>query len=116
MSDERERQSRQWAMFLHLSLLAGYIVPGAGFVVPILIWQLKKGDYPELDEHGKVVANWLISAVIYGAISFLLVFAVVGVPLLIVLGVLLVAFPIVGAIKANNGELWRYPLSIAFLK
>jgi uncharacterized Tic20 family protein len=116
MTDERDRQARQWAMFLHLSLLAGYIVPGAGFVAPIVIWQLKKADYPELDEHGKMVANWLISALIYGAISFLLVFVVVGVPLLIVLGILLVVFPIVGAVKANNGELWRYPLTVTILK
>jgi uncharacterized Tic20 family protein len=116
MTDERDRQARQWAMFLHLSLLAGYIVPGAGFVAPILIWQVKKADYPELDEHGKMVANWLISALIYGAISFLLVFVVVGVPMLIVLGILLVVFPIVGAVKANNGELWRYPLTITILK
>jgi len=27
-----------------------------------------------------------------------------------------IAFPIVGGIKANNGEVWRYPLSIQFFK
>ena len=34
-----ERQTRQWALFLHLSVLAGLLVPIAGVVVPILIWQ-----------------------------------------------------------------------------
>jgi len=112
--DEREQQGRQWAMFLHLSLLAGLAAPGAGLVAPILIWQIKKTEYPELDDHGKAVVNWIISFVIYVTVSALLVMVVVGIPLLVVLGVLAVVFPIVGAIKANNGEVWNYPMSIRF--
>jgi uncharacterized Tic20 family protein len=111
-----EKETRQWAMFLHLSLLAGFVVPFAGFVAPILIWQLKKEEFPELDEHGKVVINWLISGLIYAGISFILMFLIIGIPMLMVLGLLAVVFPIVGGIKANNGELWTYPLSIPFLK
>ena len=102
-------------MFLHLSALAGYVVFGAGFAAPILIWQLKKTDYPELDVHGKNVVNWLISSVIYFAISGVLVTVFVGIPMLIVLGVLMVIFPIIGGIKANNGEVWKYPLTISFV-
>lgn len=102
-------------MFLHLSALAGYVIFGAGFAAPILIWQLKKADYPELEQHGKNVANWLISYVIYMAISALLITVFVGVLLLLVLGVLMVVFPIIGGIKANNGEVWKYPLTITFV-
>ncbi|MGA2060305.1 MAG: DUF4870 domain-containing protein [Thermoguttaceae bacterium] len=29
---------------------------------------------------------------------------------------LCIIFPIVGGIKAKNGELWKYPLSIQFFK
>jgi len=108
--------AKQWAMLLHISLLAGFVVPIAGLVVPILIWQLKKAEFPELDAHGKVVVNWLISALIYGAAGFVLSFVLIGIPLLIVLMIICVVFPILGGIKANNGELWKYPLSIPFLK
>lgn len=111
-----DQETRQWAMFLHLSLLAGYVIPLAGFVAPILIWQLKKADHPAIDEHGKVVINWLISGLIYAAICLILFVVFVGIPLMVILGVLAVAFPIIGAIKANNGELWKYPFSIPFLK
>jgi uncharacterized Tic20 family protein len=103
-------------MILHFSLLSGYIIPLAGLVAPIVIWQLKKTEFPEIDDHGKVVINWVISAVIYACVFLLLSFLVIGLPLLVVLGVLCVVFPIVGGIKANNGELWPYPLSIRFLK
>jgi uncharacterized Tic20 family protein len=114
-AEVRERQVRQWAMFLHLSLLAGFIVPLAGLIVPIVIWQVKKTDLPELDVHGKIVVNWIISLIIYAAVSAVLIIVVIGVPLLVALGILAVVFPILGGIKASNGETWRYPLSIGFL-
>jgi len=110
------REIGQWALFLHLSQFAGYIVPFAGWIAPILIWQLKKTEMPALDAHGKVVANWIISEIIYFAVGFLLVFVVVGIPLLIVLFVLGIIFPIIGAIKAGDGIVWKYPLSISFFK
>jgi uncharacterized protein len=107
---------RMWAMFLHLSLLAGFLLPFAGLIVPIVIWQLKRADQPEIDAHGKVVANWLISELIYAAIGFVTFILVIGIPILIALGVVGVVFPIIGGIKASNGEVWKYPLAIPFFK
>ncbi len=103
-------------MFLHLSVFAAYIVPLAGVIAPILIWQLKKAEFPEIDAHGKTVMNFIISMIIYSLISWLLVFVLVGLVLLVVLAIVGIVFPIIGALKANQGELWRYPLMIAFLK
>ena len=111
-----EKQTRQWAMFLHLSNLAGFIVPLAGWVLPIVIWQLKKEEMPGLDPHGKVATNWIISEFIYATISAILLIVVIGLPLLIALAVVGVIFPVIGGLKASNGEVWRYPLSINFLK
>jgi hypothetical protein len=111
-----EHETRTWAMFLHFSLLAGYVVPMAGLVAPIIIWQVQKDKLPGIDEHGKVAANWLISLIIYLVASLLLSFIFIGIPMLIVLGVLSIIFPIIGGIKANNGHLWKYPLSIPFFQ
>jgi uncharacterized Tic20 family protein len=116
VAPDRDRMARQWAMLLHLSTLAGFIAVGAGFIAPIVIWQIKKTDYPELDPHGKNVANWLISYVIYVVVCSILLAVFIGFFLLLILGALGIIFPIVGAIKANNGEVWKYPLSIAFIK
>ena len=69
---EVEKEARQMAMFLHLSVLAGFIVPFAGLIVPILIWQMKKDELPLIDVHGKNVVNWIISALIYTVICFIL--------------------------------------------
>lgn len=62
-----EQEAQQWAMWLHFSLLAGWLIPGLGFIAPILMWQLKKDELPTIDRHGKIVINWLISSIIYGA-------------------------------------------------
>ena len=111
-----DQETRLWAMLLHLSVFAGYAIPIAGLVAPIVIWQVRKDDLPQIDVHGKIVVNWIISMALYGAVSFVLVFALIGIPMLILLGVLGVVFPIIGGVKASNGEAWHYPLSIQFLK
>ena len=113
---DTDKETRQWALWLHLSLLAGLVVPFAGLVAPIIIWQVKKEELPGIDAHGKAAVNWIISSLIYFCVSFLLVFVVVGIFLLVVLSVVAVVFPIVAGVKAKDGVLWRYPLSINFLK
>jgi len=110
-----ERQARQWAMILHFSQFAGYIVPLAGMIVPIVLWQMKKDELPGIDEHGRAVVNWIISETIYILIGIALIFVVIGIPLLFALALIGIIFPIIGGIKANDGVLWKYPLTISFL-
>jgi len=105
--------NKQYTMLMHLSQLAGTVIPLAGLAAPIIMWQMKK-DQPDIDQHGRVIANWIISAFIYGVISFILIFVIVGIFLLLALGICSIVFTIIGAVKANNGELWNYPLSIKF--
>ena len=107
-----DKEVRMWAMILHLSQFAGYVVPLAGLIVPVVIWQVKKEEMPELDVHGRIVANWMISEIIYAALFVVLSFVLIGIPLLVILGILAVVFPIIGGIKANDGVAWKYPLSI----
>jgi uncharacterized Tic20 family protein len=114
--EKQDQQTRQWAFILHLSVLAGFAVPMAGLLAPIVIWQLKKDELPGIDAHGKNAVNWIISAIIYTIVCVPLVFIVIGIPMLMALGAVGVVFPIIAAIKANNGELWKYPMSITFLK
>ncbi len=109
-------EQKQTGMFLHLSQLLNFVIPFGGIIAPILIWQLKKDEMPTLDAHGKMVANWMISALIYGVVSSVLAIVLIGFLGLAALFVMGVAFPIVGALKANKGELWEYPLTIKFLK
>lgn len=107
-----DQETKTWAMILHLSVFAGCLVPIAGLIAPILIWQLKKEQLPALDAHGKEVVNFLISMFIYGVVAVALSFLLIGIPLALALVVAGVVLPIMGAIKANNGEFFRYPWMI----
>ena len=111
----QSQEARKWAMFIHFSQLAGFLIPLAGLIVPILIWQLKKEDMPEIDIHGKIVTNWIISQLIYGLIFAILSLLIIGIFLLIALGIISIIFPIIGGIKASEGNTWKYPLSFTFV-
>jgi hypothetical protein len=66
---------------------------------------------------GKNVCNWIISELIYGAVGGVLCLACgIGLLILIPLGIIAIIFPIIGGIKANNGEVWTYPLSLNLIK
>jgi len=104
-------------MLLHLSQLLALMTGGLGIVAPIVMWAIAKDKSPQVDRHGKIVLNWIISCLIYGAVSVILIAVIIGALLLIVLGILAIVFPIIGAMKANNdGTAWDYPLSIKFFR
>ena len=109
-------EDRQMGMFLHLSQLANVILFPIGIIVPIVLWQTQKDKIPALDAHGKMVVNWMISSTIYAVISIVLMFVIIGFLTILAVGLMGIVFPIIGGIKANNGELWEYPLTIKFLK
>ena len=110
------QEERQMGMFIHLSQLANIIVFPLGIIVPIVLWQTQKEKMPALDAHGKEAVNWMISETIYMVASIILIFALVGIILLPVVALIGIIFPIIGGVKANNGELWHYPLAIRFIK
>lgn len=109
-----DKEARMWATLLHLSLLAGLLIPMGGLVVPVVIYILKKDEFPSLNAHWYVVLNWILSSLIYAVVFSILIFVLIGIPLLWALALLFLIFPIIGAIKANDGIVWPYPLSIRF--
>jgi len=108
----RDKETRQWAMFIHFSILAGWIIPIGGLIVPILLWQIKKDELPGIVPHAHVVLNWIVSSLVYALICLVLTFVVIGVFGFMALALATVIFAIVGGIKANDGELWEYPGTI----
>ena len=119
-----ESQSRTWNMFCHLSALAGFVgVPLGNVLGPIIVWQIKKNEIPSVDVHGKAALNFqltvLLAALVVGAatfVGFLFCFGFLLLPVLILIGLAGLIFPIIAGIKANNGEDYKYPYSIEFVK
>jgi hypothetical protein len=121
-SKEINKDARMWAMFCHLGGLAGIIVPVIGNIVaPLIIWQIKKDEHPFVDEQGKEAVNFQISMSLYGLVGSLacLITCIGAVLIPFVLGavgIVALVFLLIAAVKANNGEHYRYPLTIRFIK
>lgn len=105
-----------WSVFIHLSQFLTYLLPLAGIIAPIILWQLKKDESAIIDRHGKIVLNWILTELILFLIAIPLCLVLVGFALLFCISVAAVIFPIIGTIKAGNGEIWPYPCSIRFFK
>ena len=85
-----------------------------GFLGPLIILLVSKDKYTK--SHSKVVLNWQFSLLIYFAISSLLMLILIGFIGFAALGIMNTIFSIIGAVKANEREIWKYPLSIKFFK
>jgi uncharacterized Tic20 family protein len=118
---ETNPDARMWAMFCHLAGLAGLlpVVPALGSLIgPLVVWLIKKDQYPFVNEQGREAVNFQITMLIFFLVSGLLTLICIGLPLLIAVGITDVVLLIIAAIKANNGEHYRYPypLIIRFIK
>ncbi len=120
-SKEVNKDARMWAMICHLAALAGLVVPVVGRIVgPLIVWQIKKEEFPFVDEQGKEAVNFQISVSLYLLISspiwILLSFVCIGVFIPVAISIVDLIFLLIAAVKANNGEHYRYPLTIRFIK
>src|SRR5262245_12442538 len=105
------------AMFVHLSILIGFIVPLFSLIVPIVVWITKKDSDDLATANAKEAINFQISMLIY---CLLLVgLAMLGHPmiwvaaaLLVILVLAYVILPIIAAVKANGGDQFRYPFTV----
>ncbi|MEM7066021.1 MAG: DUF4870 domain-containing protein [Cyanobacteria bacterium P01_B01_bin.77] len=111
---DQAQNSPSWELFLHLSLLLGWVVPipFIDILLPIIIWQVTRRQYPQIDPHARHVLNWLISSTLY---SVILLATLVGTIVLPILWGMRFVFPIIAAIQASKGNVWQYPLTIDFL-
>jgi len=102
-----------FCVIMHLSLLTGF-----GVIIPIILWVLFKDQNSTIDQQGKNIINWVISLIIYYAVSIFFFFFTFGLalPLIIIASILLVIFPIIGTVKASRGKIYKYPFTIRFFK
>ena len=107
---------RTWCVMCHLSALAGFVIPGAGHILgPLIVWLVKRGESAEIDAHGKEALNFQISMLIYNVVAGILCLIVIGFVLLAVLHVLNVVFVIIASLRASEGQIYRYPLTLRLI-
>jgi len=115
--DKIQSESRLWAMLAHLTALCGFIgIPFGHILGPLVVWLVKKDQYPLVDDQGKESLNFQISMTIYGIVAGILTLVFIG---FVLLGALIIAdivLVILASIEANKGVAYRYPLTIRLIK
>jgi len=120
-------EERQWAMFAHLSALAGGLltsaVGGWGFFIgPLVIWLMKKDTMPFVADQAKEALNFNITVSGIFVILLILSMLTLGIgflvtaPIMLIIGIAALVFIIIAAMKANQGIAYRYPLTLRLVK
>jgi uncharacterized Tic20 family protein len=122
-SGEPSAEERQWGLFGHLSSLSGLFTGGVGNIVgPLIIWLIKKDTMAFASDQAKEALNFnitllIISVVLVLATVFTLGFAIfITLPLGVIIGIAWLVLTIMAAMKANNGEAYRYPFTLRLIK
>lgn len=111
-----KRTDNQLLVITHLAQLLTYVTGFGGLLVPLIIWATQKDRVDGMDLHGKAILNFQLSILIYSILSIPLILLFgLGILTLILIGILAFVMPIINAIKASNGELPSYPLSLNFV-
>ena len=111
------KENKQLLVLTHLSQLIVLITGFGSLLLPLVIWLTQKDKIQELDQHGKQILNFQISLLIYTVICVPLIL-LFGLGLLgfILLGIGAIILPILNAIKASNNQETSYPFSFDIIK
>jgi len=110
------REDKQLLIVAHLSQLLTLLTGFGSLLFPLLIWVTQKESVFQMDNHGKQIINFQLSLIVYALICVPLIL-LFGLGLLgfLLLGLVSIAFPILNAIRASNGQEPSYPLSFNFI-
>jgi uncharacterized protein len=120
---ELRSEERTWGLITHLAGFALFLLPAFGNLIGVFVaWLVFKDRSAFADDQGKEALNFHLSLWTYAGASILFAIMTLGIgllatiPFLVVLAVYQVVMMVIAGIEANNGKLYRYPLTIRFVK
>jgi uncharacterized protein len=99
------------AILCHLSTFVG-----APFLLPFIVWLVKRNDPDMVASHAAEALNFHLSFLLYGLLLIPLCIIGIGIPILIIMAVATLVLAIIAAVRASDGALYRYPLTIRLVK
>jgi uncharacterized Tic20 family protein len=116
------QDERIYAAIIHLTQLLGTSNYILGILFPFFMWLIKKDQSRFIDQTGKEIINFQISILIYmiilGIISVLTfgLALLISLPVILAFGLIMLILTIIGAVKAMDGKIFRYPLNLRLIK
>jgi len=111
-----KQEEKTFGMLCHLAALGMFVFPFGNVLGPLIVWLVKKDSSSFVDDQGKEALNFQISMSIYAIGASILMLVFIGFLLLPAVGIFNIVMIILASIRANNGESYRYPLCIRFIK
>ena len=103
-----------------LALVAHLLGIISWFVGPLIIWLISKDNPAKsfVTDQSKEALNFQITITIAFVLAFILVAITFGILFFLpaLVGIANLIFCILGGIKANNGEAYRYPFALRLIK
>jgi uncharacterized Tic20 family protein len=113
---ETSKEERTWAMACHLASIAGLVIPLGNVFGPLVVWLIKKDEFPLVADQGKESLNFQITLLLAALVGMLLTLVLIGVFVLIALVIYWLVFTVIAAIRANEGQAYRYPFTLRLIK
>ena len=110
------QEVRNTAVAAHLSTFAGLVVPFGSVIGPLAVWLTRRDRDPFIDQAGREALNFGITIAIYGAVLLVAALMLVGIPLLVVGVIAWVVLASLAAVKASQGQAYRYPLTMRLVR
>jgi uncharacterized Tic20 family protein len=95
---------------MHVLSLVGFSLIG-----PLIVWLVKKDESAFINAQGRELLNFQLSFLIYAIVCIPLCFVLIGIPLLIIVGLASFILTIIGLVKATEGKIYRFPVTIKML-
>jgi len=112
-----QSRERNLAVVSHLGGLVPFLL--FPILIPFLVWLLKGDESAFVNEQSREALNFQISLFIYGVISIMLIFTIIGIPIAIIAFVIFVITNIVcsikGAVRTSKGLNYRYPMNLRLI-
>lgn len=105
-----DSNEKMLATFSHLGSVIG------GFVLPLVIWLTQKDKSKFVEENAKEALNFQITLMLTFIVGAILMIIFIGILVIIAAAICGLIFGIMGAVKANEGVVYKYPMNIRFIK
>ncbi|MEQ6897955.1 DUF4870 domain-containing protein [Microbacterium sp. KR10-403] len=99
-----------WATLIHIGGIFFEFIPA------LIGYLVLKDRGPFINAHAKAALNFQITMAIALIVGIITSFIIIGIVIIFAVAIVNIIFSIIAAVKANQGQLYTYPLSIPFIK
>ena len=112
-----QSKERNLAVVSHLGGLIPFLF--LPIIIPFLIWLIKGDESAFVNEQAREALNFQISLFIYGVISVMLIFTIIGIPIAIIAFIIFIITNIIcsikGAVRTSKGLEYKYPMNLRLI-